>query len=66
MSGMHSETRRLCQNNRFPTMQGFTFEESVIPIICEIPLSLINSSKYSVLGIPIILSMKSNCIICDI
>ena len=24
VSKMHSETRRLCQNNRFPTVQGFT------------------------------------------
>ena len=25
VSRMHSETRRLCQNNRFPTVQGFTY-----------------------------------------
>ena len=27
VSGMHSELRRRCQNNRFPAVQGFTCRE---------------------------------------
>ena len=28
VSGMHSETRRLCPNKGFPAVQGFTLKES--------------------------------------
>ena len=33
VSRMHSEIRRLCQNKRFPTVQGFTTQEC-IPVGC--------------------------------
>ena len=29
VSRMHSEVRRFCQNNRFPTVQGFTPDETM-------------------------------------
>ena len=37
VSGMHSVNRRLCQNKRFPTVQGFTMNELLLaPSILEI------------------------------